>query len=135
MGMSTRQFLVLARRHAWLVVVLAVLSAGGAYLLTSRQTPMYSATAQLLYSPGVDLSNPLGTQVYVDPNAQQLQILGATTMITSPDIERIVQSAVGTQSTWPSYSVQASVSTSSQPGQSKSYSTGLAVTVTAPDAQ
>jgi len=135
MGMSTRQFLVLARRHAWLVVVLAVLSAGGAYLLTSRQTPMYSATAQLLYSPGVDLSNPLGTQVYVDPNAQQLQILGATTMITSPDIERLVQSAVGTQSTWPSYSVQASVSTSSQPGQSTSYSTGLAVTVTAPDAQ
>ena len=133
--MNTEQFLALVRRHAWLIVILAVLSASGAYLLADSQIPMYSASAQLLYSPGVDLSNPLANYGIVDPNSQQLQILAATTTITSPDIEGLVRSAVGTQSTWLSYSVQATVSTPIQTGASTTYSTGVIITVTSPDAQ
>ena len=133
--MNTGQFLALVRRHAWLIVTLAVLSAGGAYLLTSSQTPMYSASAELLYSPGVNLSNPLSNYGIVDPSSQQLQILAATTTITSPDIEGLVRSAVGTQSILPSYSVQATVSTPIQTGASATYSTGVIITVTSPDAQ
>ena len=133
--MSIGQSLALVRRHAWLVVILAVIAAGGAYLLASRQTPMYSATAELLYSPGVDLSNPLGSYAYVDPTAQQVQILSATTTITSPEIEKLVRSTVGTESKWPSYSVSATVSSPSQPGASTTYSTGVAITVDSVNAQ
>jgi len=134
-GLNIRQFLVLARRHAWLIAAIALLAGGVAYVLSSRETAQYSATAQLLYSPGVDVSNPLATQVYVDPNAQQLQIQGATTMITSPEVDRRVASEIGTESPWPPYTVAATVSASSQPGQSTSYSTGAIVTVASPDAQ
>ena len=134
-GLNIRQFLVLARRHAWLVAVIAVLAGGAAYYFSSLGVPQYAATAQLLYAPALDVSNPLATQGYVDPDAQQLQILGASTMITSPEIERLVQSAIGTKSAWPSYSVQATVSSSTQAGQGTSFSTGVAVTVSSSDAQ
>lgn len=134
-GISVRDFVALLRRHLWLIVAIAVLAAAGAYFYSSSKTPMYAASAQLLYQPAIDPTNPGAAQGYVDPNAQQLRVEAATTVIMGPDIAKRVEAAAGPSSEWPSYGMEATVSSSAPSGSSSSYSTGVTVSVSSPSAE
>ena len=132
-GISVKEFWALLRRQLWIIVGIAVLAAIGAYAYASTRTPMYAASAQLLYQAATDPTNPSSATGYVDPNAQQLRVEAATTIIAGPETAKRVESSLGSSSEWPSYSMQATVTS---PGSSSgsSYSTGVTISVQSPDA-
>jgi succinoglycan biosynthesis transport protein ExoP len=132
-GMTPREYFGLVRRHLLLILVIPVLAAGGAYLYAGSQVPMYAASSVLLYQQAIDPSNPSANQGYVDPNAQQMQVQSATTLIMGPEIAKRVASSQGTS--LPPFDMQATVVTPDQSGAGSSYSTGVTVQVTSSDPQ
>ena len=126
-GLDVGRYLRLVRRHALLVVVLTLALGIGAYAYSARKAPIYESTAQLLYSPQVNVNDPLN-QNYVDPTTQELAMQNAVTIITGPKI----RSAVATQQTSaaavPDYSVSAAVTTSDV-NASTPTDNGVAITV------
>ena len=44
-------------RRGWIIILLAVIAAGGAYFLSTRQTPIYRSIQKVLIQPArIDLS-------------------------------------------------------------------------------
>ncbi len=86
MELDLRSLLGIARRWWWLLLILPVLGAGSAYVASSRQVPLYSATATIRINP------PAGS--ITDPSAVRLsQDLGETyrqLIVTSPVLDRVV---------------------------------------------
>ena len=110
-GIDVRRFLTVVRRHILLIAVLTIALGVAAYAYSASKTPMYAATAQLLYVPQLDVNNPLD-QGYTDRSGQELQLLSAVTIITGPDIRRLVMGQVGNPGALPEYSVSAAISSS-----------------------
>lgn len=110
-GIDVRRFLTVMRRHVLLIAVLTIALGVAAYGYSASKTPMYAATAQLLYVPQLDVNNPLD-QGYTDPTAQELQLQSAVTIITGPEINKRVMKQTGDPGRLPEYSVSAAVSSS-----------------------
>lgn len=53
MELDFRQLMNIARRRLWIVFLLMIVAGTSAYISSSHQTPMYSATATVLINPGV----------------------------------------------------------------------------------
>lgn len=126
-GIDVRQFVTILRRHVIVIVVLIVALGLAAYAYAASQTPMYSASALLLYEPQFDFTDPL-SQGYGNLNAQDLQMQSAVTIITGPEIAKRAASELGAPARRPRYSVSAAITSSDV---ASSGSTGNAVTVTA----
>lgn len=79
-------YLAVVSRWKWVVigVTLTCLGAGFAYVVTS--TPLYRATAKLLYVPPVTISNPLiqsgSLQAYQQPDIGMVSAMVASTQVT-----------------------------------------------------
>jgi Mrp family chromosome partitioning ATPase/capsular polysaccharide biosynthesis protein len=127
-GLDVRRYLTVVRRHIILIVALMVILAILAYAYSNRKTPLYQSTAQLLYSPQLDISNPLN-QNYVDPTTQELQMQSAVTIITGPQINKAVTAQTSSAGALPGYSVDAAVTTSDA-NASNPTDNGVAITVT-----
>lgn len=56
MEIDVKQLISIARRRWWIVFVITLLSAMVAYGVSSRQTPIYSASTTLLVNPGIPVS-------------------------------------------------------------------------------
>lgn len=54
--MDLRQYLYIARRWAWLLILLTVIGAGISYGLALRETPVYQSSTRLLYTRAADTS-------------------------------------------------------------------------------
>jgi Mrp family chromosome partitioning ATPase/capsular polysaccharide biosynthesis protein len=113
-------------------VILTVALAFVGYVYSASKAPVYEATAQLLYAPQLDVTNPL-SQGYTDPTIQELQLQSAVTMITSPTIRSAVMSQLGGAARVVDHSVSASITTS-DPAASSPVDNGVAVTVDSSDA-
>jgi len=124
-GLDMRRYLRLVRRHALLVVVLTLVLGIGAYAYSARKAPIYESTAQLLYSPQVNVNDPLN-QNYVDPTTSELAMQNAVTIISGPSIGKTVSDQL--TSAVPDYSVSAAVTTSDV-NASTPVDNGVAVTV------
>ena len=61
--MELYEYMRLGLRLGWVVVLLAVLGAGGAYLYSERQTPVYEANLKLSVRPALPLSDEVGGSV------------------------------------------------------------------------
>lgn len=57
MDLDLRQLMNIARRRWWIVVLLMLVAGSSAYIASSRETSMYSASATMLVSPGLSTSN------------------------------------------------------------------------------
>ena len=126
-GIDVRRYLAVLRRQiVWIVVITLVLAAAG-YVYSASKTPYYEATAQLLYVPQLDVSNPL-SQGYTDPTVQETQLQSAVTYLTSPPIHAAAMSAIGNPSALPDHSVSAAITTSDSQSSSP-VDNGVAVTV------
>ena len=125
-GLDVRRYLTVVRRHIILIVALMVILAVLAYAYSARKTPLYQSTAQLIYTPQLNVSDPLN-QGYVDPTTQELQMQSAVTYITGPIISKAVLTS--TAGALPDYSVDAAVTTSDV-NSSNPTDNGVAVTVT-----
>lgn len=132
-GIDVRRYVMILRRHILLIAVLAIALGVAAYGYSASKTPMYEASAQLLYAPQLDITNPLNTQ-YTDPTSQELQMQSAVTLITGPAIEQRVMKQIGDPGNLPDYSVSAAITTSDAQA-SNPTDNGVAVTVDSPDAR
>lgn len=56
MDLDLRQLLHIARRRWWIVALLMIVAGASAYISSSRETPMYSATASMVINPGLSTS-------------------------------------------------------------------------------
>ena len=126
-GLDVRRYVKLLRRHVLLVVVLTLAFGIGAYAYSARKAPVYESTAQLLYSPQVNVNDPLN-QNYVDPTTQELAMQNAVTIITGPKIGQAVATQLTSAAAVPDYSVSAAVTTSDV-NASTPTDNGVAVTV------
>jgi len=109
-GIDVRQYLTVLRRHILVILALTVALGVGGYAYASSKTPMYEASALLLYQPQLDITDPLGGSGYNNTNTQELQLQSATTIVGGPELAKRVRTKVP-RATVP-YSVNASVTSS-----------------------
>ena len=116
-GLSVRSYLRILARWKWVIIVvtLVVTAAGTAYIWT--QTPMYTASSQLLYVKQIDIANPL-SQSFVDTSAQQAVIEAVPTVIQSEQVGSAAEDAMRPTTLAAGYSVNAVL----QPGLNNTYS-------------
>lgn len=128
-GMTMRGYLGMARRHFLLILAIPVIAAVGAYFYSASQTPMYEASAQLLYQQAIDPMNPMS---YADPITQELQVQSATAVIAGPRLAAIVASTEDLPEAT-SYSMSVTATNPEQSGSGSSYSNGVRIQVSSPD--
>ena len=131
-GLDFRQYLAVLRRHILVILILMLALGVGAYAYASSQTPMYEASALLLYEPQLDITDPLGGTGYGNSLAQELQLQNATTIIGGPELAKRVQGALSSSTIEEPYSVSATVSSSDLESGSGIGNT-LSISVTSPD--
>jgi len=129
-GIDFRQLLALLRRHILVILVLTVALGVGGYAYASSQTPMYEASALLLYEPQLDITDPLGGSGSGSSVTQELQLQSATTIVGGPELAKRVGAQLPRSSA--PYSVDASV-TSSDPDSETGNGNALTISVTSPD--
>ena len=85
-GLPLRAYLRVVFQWKWLIltVTIVALALGAAYTWT--RTPLYSASAQLLYVRQVDIQNPLG-QTSFDTTAQQAELEAVPVVIVSSEVQ------------------------------------------------
>jgi Mrp family chromosome partitioning ATPase/capsular polysaccharide biosynthesis protein len=133
-GIDVKRLTAIARRHVLMIVALTLVFGAGAYAYSSSQTPMYEASALILYESQLDINNPLG-QDYSDRNTRELELQSAVTRVTGPDIRKSVHEILGVDSSKPPFSVTATVASSDVSASSDSVNNGVRVSVTSPDAE
>jgi Mrp family chromosome partitioning ATPase/capsular polysaccharide biosynthesis protein len=107
-GIDVREYLIIARRHIVLILLITIALGAAAYFYSNSKPAVYEATSRLLYEPELDVTNPLSGGG-ADPYTQALQLQSATLMISSPEIYDRVAAFLGNPSAWPSYSVYATI--------------------------
>jgi succinoglycan biosynthesis transport protein ExoP len=112
-GMSLRDYLGVLMRWWWLIVLITLAAGFSAYSLAHRKVPQYEASATLLYEMQMDVSNPLGGAVYIDPNATELDVGSAIAMLASPKVIDMATSRLGDAATKAGYSVSGTATTGS----------------------
>lgn len=63
--MELRDYLRIIRRRGWLIILLAVLTAGAAYVFSRAQQPVYQATARLLITSRPDFGQTQAAKALV----------------------------------------------------------------------
>ena len=106
-GIDVREYLRIVRRHLVLIVVVMLALGAAAYFYSNSKPSIYEASAQLLYEPDLDVSDPTSGTGNSNDFLQAQQLQSATLMISSPVIDSRVASALGNREAWPSYSVWA----------------------------
>ncbi len=132
-GIDVRRYLTVVRRHILLIAVLTIALGVAAYGYSASKTPMYEATAQLLYAPQLNVTDPLNTN-YTDPTTGELEMQSAVTIVTGPTIDKLVMAQIPDPAVVPDYSVSAAVTTSDAAASTPA-DNGVAVTVDSIDAQ
>ena len=110
-GIDVRRYGSVIMRHLVLIVICTLGLGLAAYAYSASKTPMYEASALLLYEPQLDITNPLD-QGYSDPNTQELQLQSAVTVVTGPEIRGRVDQKLGGSDKWPLHDVTAAIATS-----------------------
>lgn len=88
--LELRHLFMYARRWWWLLVLLPLLAAGTAYAVSSRQQPLYRATATLLIKPGQGQGTDNVTAIRTGQSlAATYQQLVVTEPVLEPVIERL----------------------------------------------
>ena len=126
-GLSARAYLRVLARWKWVIIAVTVVVTilGGAYTWT--RTPLYAASAQLLYVKQIDIANPL-SQSFIDTTAQQAEIESVPTVIQSAKVNSAAQRNMGPAHVNAGYSVSAVL----QPGLNNMYSNVVAITGVSP---
>ena len=73
-------------RRLWLVVLVAVVCAGTAFLVANSQTRKYEGVARLLYQQPTDVSDPTSSRSSVDTESISIQLQTVSSTIDSPAV-------------------------------------------------
>jgi non-specific protein-tyrosine kinase len=131
-GIDYRHYLVVLRRHILVILILTLALGIAGYAYASSQTPMYEASALLLYEPQLDVTDPMGGTGYGNELAQELQLQNATTIIGGPVLAKRVQTRLPSSGASAPYSVSATVGYSDTESSSGVANT-LTISVTSAD--
>lgn len=92
-GMTLRDYVGVLSRRWWVIALVVVVATAAALLFSLIQTPVYQATAKIMYEPRLDVSDPLsGTGT--TSNDSQAELEGVATVIASPVLAKSGGAAV-----------------------------------------
>jgi Mrp family chromosome partitioning ATPase/capsular polysaccharide biosynthesis protein len=94
-AMSPRDLMRALGRRWWVVALIVALATSAAFLLASRQTKMFRATAKIVYEPQVSAGAAAAGQSVVDPYGQQDAVQSVATAINNPTIQWQTATIVG----------------------------------------
>jgi len=117
-------------RRKWIVLVVAVALTALAVAYAHTKTPMYQASAQLIYESQLDVSDPSSGAFYIDPTQLSVQLNSVASEIASPDLAVNVKTLLGSGKAVSSYSVSAAPDATSDQTSSGSVG-GNTVSITA----
>ena len=128
-GLPLRAYLRVVFQWKWLILTATIvaLAVGAAYTWT--RTPLYSASAQLLYVRQVDIQNPLG-QTSIDTTAQQAELEAVPVVIVSSEVRSAAEKLMD-----PPPSVEYSVAATLKLKANGDYSNIVIVSATSPSAE
>jgi polysaccharide biosynthesis transport protein len=95
-------------RRKWLVIGAAVLFFVLALGYSLTRTPLYSATATLIYQSQLNISDPLSPSGYVDPSVRTTELASVADVIAGPSLVKSVRDSLGAKA---DYSVTATPQT------------------------
>jgi non-specific protein-tyrosine kinase len=87
MELDLRHLLEYARRWWWLLLLLPMVAGGGAYAVSSRQQPLYSATATLLINPAPAAT---GSDLNAINVGQRLAVTYQQLVVTEPVLRPVI---------------------------------------------
>lgn len=100
-----------AWRRKWIVAGTTVLLLAVALGYSLTRTPLYRASATLVYQNQIDIADPLSTGGYVDPTIRESELANVANIIATPEIEATVREEVGQSIADSGYSVSAAPET------------------------
>jgi non-specific protein-tyrosine kinase len=86
-GFALRDYLSVLWRRKWLILAVTVAATALGFGLSSLQTRIYEASADLIYEKPLDISNPLTGQGYTDANERNLELRSVGSVLASPDMQ------------------------------------------------
>ena len=92
---TLRDYVRVIQRRKWVVVGFAVVLTALALAYSYTRTPMYEASARLMYESQLNVADPLSTGGYVDPSQMQVQLNSVASSIASPDLIASAKAALG----------------------------------------
>jgi polysaccharide biosynthesis transport protein len=104
---TLRDYVRVVWRRKWIVIGMTVLLMALALGYSMAKTPLYQASATLIYENQLDLSNPLSTGSYVDPTQRQIELSSVSSVITSPDLIKSAWALMSRSGAVPGFSVSA----------------------------
>lgn len=87
-GFTLRDMLGIVWRRKWILILIVVVATAAAYVFSSMQTPVYQASASLIYESPIDISNPLTGQRYTDSASRELELRSVGSVLASPDMRK-----------------------------------------------
>jgi len=104
-GVSVRSYLNVALRWKWLILAVTLVVVAAWTARTWTQTPLYSASTQLLYVQQIDLQDPLSQ--YSNSQTQQSEIEAVPAIIATPELGRAAATLMDATPSNAGYSVTA----------------------------
>ena len=83
---TLRDYVRVVRRRKWIVFGVAVALTALALAYSYAKTPMYKASAQLIYEGQVNVADPLSTGGNIDPAQMQVELNSVASAIASPEL-------------------------------------------------
>ena len=131
-GIDIRQYFAVIRRNILVILILTIALGVAGYAYASSKTPLYEATATMLYQPQLDVTNPLSGSSGGSTTDQELQLQSAVTILGGPEIARRVRNELSVAAKNTPHSVTAAVE-SSDAAAGSGVGNVLTISVTSPD--
>ena len=93
-GFTLRDMLGIVWRRKWILILIVVVATAAAYIFSSLQTPVYQATASLIYESAINISNPLTGSSYQDAATRELDLRSVGSVLASPDMQKRTAAAL-----------------------------------------
>lgn len=85
-GPTLRDYAAILWRRKWVILLVVVVATASAYAFSAVQTPIYEASADLIYEQDIDVENPLTGESYTNTSERSLQLSSVSSVIASPDM-------------------------------------------------
>jgi len=88
-GMTLRDYARVLARRWWLIALVAAVAAVSAFVFSWVQTPVYEATAEIMYQPRLDVANPLAGTTVATADARQAELEAVVTVVSGPELQQL----------------------------------------------
>jgi len=104
---TLRDYVRVVWRRKWVVMTVSALFLALALAYSFAKTPLYEATATLIFESSLNVADPLSTNNYVDPTQREVELSAVVSVIASPDLVTSARQALKPEDVASGYSVTA----------------------------